>query len=327
MKVLLTGASGFVGSRILARLHAQSIPTALLLRPSSSRHLIQPFLQHADLRPGALDDPPSLAAALADVTHVIHSAGLTKATRTSEFTRVNAEGTRNLLIATHRHAPNLQRFIHLSSLAAVGPSLPSAPAREQDPPHPVSAYGRSKLAGEAIVRQSSPCPALILRPPGVYGPGDRDFLQLFRAARARVLPQFGGGRQPHNLVFADDLAAVIVACLHAPLPHERVFHVAHPHVVTAAQLSQEVARQSGVRALLLPLPKLVLTLLALGGELRARLTGHASILGWDRRRELQAPGWVCDVSLLRDSLGLECPTPLPEGIARTLHWYREQQWL
>ncbi len=327
MMVLLTGASGFIGNRFLALLQERQVPTAILLRPAASRRLLAGSPPHGEVRVGALGDSTSLDRALEGVTHVVHCAGKTKALRAAEFHEVNATGTQNLVEAVGRRGSQISRFVYLSSLAACGPAVASAPAREDAPPSPVSDYGRSKLAAEQVIARLCPVPYVILRPGGVYGPGDRDFLQLFRTVRAHLVPTFAGGRQPLSLVCVDDLAALAMHCLTTAAGAGRVYHVAHPAVVTAGELAHEVARQMGSWTIPVPLPKAVLGATAAAQDLISRWTGKPGILSRERCRELGAAGWVCDTSRLRQELGWECGTALPDGIRQTLAWYRAAGWL
>jgi nucleoside-diphosphate-sugar epimerase len=191
----------------------------------------------------------------------------------------------------------------------------------------VSAYGRSKLAAENVLRQECRVEFTMLRPSAVYGPGDGDFLGLFRAARLGVSPRFGGGRQPLSLVYADDLAEVTVGSLDHPEAAGAVLNVAHPEVVTAGRLADEVARAMDRRPWRVSLPVWTLIPLSWGGEWVGRWTGKPGILGLDRRRELMAPGWVCSCRRLQQQLGMTCPTDLSEGLRRTLAWYRASGWI
>lgn len=327
MKVLLTGANGFVGSHVLDRLRAEGIATAALLRPNSQRHFIAAHLPQVEARLGSLNDPASLRSALADVTHVIHCAGCTKALRNETFDEVNQRGTRHLVEAINAQPGRVQRLVHVSSLAAAGPAGPDQPVNENDSPRPVSAYGRSKLAGEQEVREQCRAAFVILRPPAVYGPRDAEFLRLFKAVRAHVLPRFGGGRQALSLVYVKDLAAAAVASLTHPSAAGQTYFVAASEVVTARVLAEEIAAQMGVWTLPLPLPTGLLWVACLVQQARSRLTGRANVLSLQKYAELKAPGWVCDASKLKRHFGLECPTQLKPGIAETLAWYRQEKWL
>ena len=327
MKVLLTGANGFVGSHILDCLCARGVPTAILLRPGSNRDFVQPHLPDVEVHLGSVTDPATLPAALREVTHVIHCAGRTKARRLDEFRETNQVGTRHVIEAVNQQAERVQRLVHLSSLAASQPATPEAPAREESPSRPVTVYGQSKLAAEAEIRNRCEAESVILRPAAVYGPRDSDFLQLFKAVQAGFCPRFAGGRQALSLVFVKDLAAVAVACLTHPAAAGGTYNVAAPEVVTAGELAGEIARQMGRRPFSPSLPTALLWPVCLAQEALSALTGKPGILSRQKLPELRAPGWVCDTHRLQAELGLNCPTSCRAGVAETLAWYREQGWL
>ena len=327
MKVLLTGANGFVGSHILDKLCARGLATAALLRPAGNQRFIQAHLPRLEVRVGSLSDPQSLDAALRDVTHVIHCAGCTKALRNSEFYEVNQAGTRNVVEAVNRQQGRIQRLVHLSSLAAGGPASPDQPAREDDLPHPVSEYGRSKLAGERELHDACKTEYVILRPPAVYGPRDEAFLPLFKAVQAHILPRFGGGRQTLSLVFAEDLAEAVATCLTHPAAAGKTFYVASGEVTTAHAMAREIAGQMKIRTLSLSLPTVALWPLCCLQETLSWLTRRPNVLSRQKYAELRAPGWVCDPTRLRQEAGFVGGTTLKNGIAKTLAWYRQEGWL
>ena len=327
MKVLLTGASGFVGSHILDLLVAQNIPTAILLRSTSRHRFIEAHLPRVDVRVGSVSEPASLPAALAGITHVIHCAGCTKAIGSSEYYRINRDGARNLIEAVNRYQSEIRQFILISSLAASHPACDDAPAREDDEPAPVTEYWRSKLAGERVLQEHAQVPYTILRPAAVYGPRDGDFLLMFKAARARWVPSFGGGRQQLSLVYVEDVAQAVLACLKGPAPENRLYNVAHAEVLTAHALTAEIGRQLGINTIQFPLPTPLLWPVCLVGEAITRISGRPSIVNLQKYPELAAPGWVCDNRRLYDALHYEPATGLQEGLAKTLSWYRQQGWL
>ncbi len=303
----------------------RGIATRLLLRPTSSDRFIKPHLKSVEVADGSIARPDSLAAALQGITHVIHCAGLVKALRIREFYEVNQAGTRNLVEAAN--TAGIRRLVHVSSLAAAGPGTAEYPVRGSDTPHPVSEYGKSKLAGEQEVRQRARVEWLILRPPAVYGPRDAEFLRLFKAVKAGLLPDVGCGRQALSLVFVEDLARVIVDCLSHPAAAGRVCFVANPEVRTALEFGGLVARELGKRPIRVPIPTPLLWPVCWGQELVSQLTRTPNVLSRQKYSELRAPGWVCESSTLKAELGLECPTGLSEGVARTARAYQAAGWL
>ena len=324
MKILLTGASGFVGSHILDSLRARRLDTVILLRPASDKRFITAHLPNIEVRSGSIDNPVSLEKAMTGVTHVIHCAGATKARHNAEFYQVNQIGTRNVVSAAN--AQRIKRLIHISSLAAAGPALPENPAREDDVPQPVSEYGRSKLGGEIEVRQHARSEFVILRPPAIYGPRDLEFLKLFKAVKSHLLPKTGA-RQALSLAFVKDLAEVTASLVDHPAAAGKTWFVAARETVTATTMAEEIAAQMNNWTVSLPVPTLLLWPVCLVQQTVACLAGRASVLSLQKYAELRAPGWVCDPSRLEDETGQTCPTTLRTGIAETLAWYREHQWL
>jgi nucleoside-diphosphate-sugar epimerase len=327
MKVLLTGANGFVGSHILDALRSRRVPTALLVRPTSDLRFIQDHLPHVEVRRGSVTDLGSLREGLRDITHVLHCAGITKALEVVEFEAVNQGGTANVVTAVNERGGQIQRLVHISSMAAGGPATASGPARETDPPQPVSAYGRSKLAAEREVRDRCRPAFVIVRPPAVYGPRDAEFLRLFRAVQRGWVPVIAGGDQALSLVYAPDLAAAALLCLEHPDATGKTFHVAAREVVTGRQVTEAIARVMGRRVRRLSVPAWSVRLTCLAAGWGARLTRRANLLAHDKHREVLADGWVCDPSRLGRDLGYTCSTTLSDGLAATLVWYREQRWL
>jgi nucleoside-diphosphate-sugar epimerase len=168
---------------------------------------------------------------------------------------------------------------------------------------------------------------VIIRPPAVYGPRDAEFLRLFKSVKSGFLPDVGCGRQPLSLVFVEDLARVIVESLAHPNAAGKVFFAANPEVRTARQFGEQVAEELKKRPIRVPVPVPLLWPVCWGQELISRLTRRANVLSAQKYAELRARGWVCDSSRLKDELGLECPTPLAEGVGRTASAYREAGWL
>src|SRR5512142_302585 len=234
MRALVTGATGFVGSHVVEALAARGDTVTVLARSEARAAPLAPLGVAVAL--GSLEDPAALAAAARGQDVVFHLAGLTAAATPADYQRVNAEGTRRLLEAAAAAAAPRARFVYVSTQAVLGPSRPGERLAEDAPCRPVTAYGRSKLAGEEAVRGATGVAWTIVRPSAVYGPRDREFLAMFRLARLGVAPVIGSGAQQLSLVCAPDLADAIVRACTAPAAAGLTYHAANPEAVTSREL-------------------------------------------------------------------------------------------
>jgi nucleoside-diphosphate-sugar epimerase len=273
---------------------------------------------------GGLEDQAALDQLVTGADVVFHAAGLVAARSESDFVRTNRDGTAVVARASAR--AGVGRLLLVSSLSVTGPSRRGHPLDETSGPGPVSAYGRSKQAGEQAARATG-VPLTILRPPAVYGPRDRAFLTLFRTAARGVVPLLGDGAQELTLVHAADLARALVlaATSHATLG--RTYHAGHPEPVTQRGLAEAVARAIGRRVRMVALPgPLVRGLLGIAGVV-TRAAGRAPLLDRDKANELLAPAWTCSSEALLRDAGWSAEIPLERGLAETVRSYREAGWL
>ncbi len=273
---------------------------------------------------GTLEDEAAIVALVDGADVVFHVAGCVAARSAAEFPRVNRDGAARVAAAAAR--AGVARLVLVSSLSVTGPSRPGHPVDETSGPRPVTAYGRSKQAGEEAVRASG-VPFTVVRPPAVYGPRDRAFLALFGAAARGVVPLLGDGGQEITLVHASDLARALVTAAQARGTLGGTYHAGHPDPVSQRALADAVARAVGrpVRCLHVPAP-LVRGLLGLAGA-ATRAPGRAPLLDGDKASELLAPGWVCSSEALRRDAGWTAEIPLDRGVAGTARAYREAGWL
>jgi nucleoside-diphosphate-sugar epimerase len=273
---------------------------------------------------GALGDEAAALALAEGADVVFHVAGCVAARSEAEFRRVNRDGTACLARASAR--AGVARFLLVSSLSVTGPSRPGHPVDEASGPGPVTAYGRSKKEGEDAVRAAG-VPFTVVRPPAVYGPRDRAFLPLFRAASHGVVPLLGDGAQELTLVHASDLAGALVAAATSGATLGGTYHAGHPALVTQRGLAAAVGRAVGrpVRCPTLPAP-LVRGVLGVAGGV-GRALGRPPLLDGDKANELLAPGWACSSEALRRDAGWAAAIPLDRGLAQTARAYREAGWL
>jgi nucleoside-diphosphate-sugar epimerase len=261
------------------------------------------------------------------VEFVIHLAGVTKSRTAAGYDRGNAAATSNLLRAASL-CDRIARFVHVSSLAAAGPSAADRSLIESDEPHPVSLYGRSKLAGERAVRQS-PLYArtVIVRPPVVYGPRDRDVYQMIRAVARGWMVQIGATQRRFSYIYVGDLVDGLIAAADHPSAGGQLFYMASAAPIAWDEFGNVAARLMRHRLRTVVIPERAAYLLGLCAEWWARLNGRPGILSRDKVLEACCAGWVCDPGRARRELGFCASTGLEEGLRSTLDWYKEAGWL
>ena len=322
MNALVTGATGFVGSHLAEALRRRGDTVTALVRSPAKAAALGPLGVRTVA--GALEDAASLARAVEGQDVVYHVAGLVAARSESEFLRGNRDGTAGLVAAAAR--AKVSRFVYVSSMAAAGPAAPGRPLTGTEPPRPVTVYGRSKLAGEQVVTAGA-LPWVIVRPPTVYGPRDREVLKVFRMARWGVAPVFGDGSQELSAVHGGDLAGALVAAGTAPGTPGKVYYACHPEVVTSAEFVRAVGRAMGRRVRLVPIPgSLGRAMLGLT-EAASRVAGRATILTRDKANEFFQPAWTGDPGPLSRDTGWRAEHDLASGMADTYRWYQSNGWL
>lgn len=328
MRVLVTGASGFLGSHIAEQLAEAGHSVVALVRTSSNTKFLS-SLRGLELATGSVEEASSVRAAMQGVDAVIHSAGLVKARSEDEFFRTNTDGTRNLLSAAREVAPGLRRFVFVSSLAAVGPSLDGRPVDGAGTPHPVTHYGRSKLAAERLVIEAKDqLPVTVIRPPMIYGPRDHEAFAFFQSVSMRFLPYLGDGKNTMSVVYASDAARACIQAIERDVPSGNAYFIDDGKVYVWLDMLKDIERAVGKEALVrLSIPFPVVRGVAMFNEIVGKISNKAMMLTRDKLAELSAPHWVCDSSDTRRDLGWEPKVGWEEGTRLSAAWYRENGWM
>jgi nucleoside-diphosphate-sugar epimerase len=326
--VLVTGSTGFIGMRLLRRLAEEGEKVRVFLRPESNGGALP---EGVEVVRGRFDDPDALAGAVRGVDRIVHLAGVTKALDEAGYDAGNVMPVRNLLAAAREHNSGLKRFLLVSSLTVAGPASEGVcGVGEHDIPAPVSAYGRSKLRAEALCMEySSALPVTIVRPPAVYGPGDRDVLQVFQMLAKGVLISAGSvARQRFSMIYVDDLVCGMMMAARSDRSAGRTYYITSPCSYSWDELiavAQPVFGLTKMYKLSLPKPFVFFVGMVIGAA--GSLRGTVPLINRDKANELVQDYWVCSPEQAEIDLGFTAETTLEEGVAKTIAWYRSKGWL
>jgi len=326
LKILVTGATGFVGSHLAEALVRRSAHVRCLVRKTSDLRWVKDL--DVEYVHGDCCDRDSLRRAVKGVEQVFHLAGVTKAASERTYFEVNALGTKNLLDACVRNGSKVQRFIYLSSQAAAGPSRNGAKKTETDPCEPVSVYGQSKREGEkCVLGHGNELPVVILRPCAVYGPRDKDFYFLFKMLARKVKVRLGSGDNRVNLCYVNDIVRALLLAGEAEDCTGQIFFISDGCDYKSDEIIDILAGIMGANGFRIPVPKSAILAIGALSYRVSRITGRPCLLSRDKAKELVQRNWTCDITRARTVLGFEPRIQLPEGARLTIRWYRDERWL
>ncbi len=322
--ILVTGATGFIGSHLVEALLEARYTLRLLVRRSNA--LIESYKKRgADVVIGSFDDTERLQQALAGVETVIHVAGATKCKTEAEYMYGNLQGTRNLLAAMRRG----QRIILISSQAAGGPSLPDQPIDETAPGNPLTFYGKSKLAGEKEVfrwGETNDNNFVILRPSAVFGPREKDFFTYFKLAKQGIAPILGSGRKQFSIIYVKDFVRAIIKTLESDTKR-RIFYVCNNDGCTWNEFGGLVKQAIGGTVISVKIPEITAYPVAFVSELFARFSDRAALINRQKIIEMRQDAWLCSNRRISEELGWQPHWTLSDAIQETAAWYRSEGWI
>jgi len=323
--VLITGANGFIGSRLCALFLKEGFRVYAGVRKSADLNMLQELA--VEFRYGDVTDPAGLSAMVTGVDYVTHNAGIVKAKSAPQFYAVNSNGTRNLLQAIAQHNPTIKRFVLVSSMAAVGPSRDGRPITEETVPNPATAYGQSKLAGERVCAEySNKLPITIVRPHGVYGPGDKEALSFFQIANSRLKPLFGRTDRMMQMVHVDDVCRGVLKATLADVKSGNTYAIAENRSYTLREMVTLLEQASGKKGFPLYVPGPVFKVIAAVSEMVFKMVGRTPMLTRDKANELLG-SWEVSTEKARRELGFESQVSFAQGARETFAWYREHGWM
>ncbi|HVY47815.1 MAG TPA: NAD-dependent epimerase/dehydratase family protein [Minicystis sp.] len=323
-KAFVTGASGFIGRRVRDALLDAGVDVVAIRRagspePRRGRSAVVDYADAAAVRELVAHERPD---------YVVHVAGATKGVTLDDFRRANVMPTEHLARALAEAHPGVKRFVHVSSLTSYGPSSKARHHREGDPRRPIEFYGMSKLEAEqAVEALGERIPWTILRPGGVYGPGDADYFELFKSVERGMNVFFGNKDRLFSAVFVDDLVRAIDLAATAEATRGKGYFVSDGAPVSWGEFQRHIVEASGRRVVTIDLPEFLVGVAATFGELATKIDKKPRLFNRQKAKMGAEEAWTCHADALAADAAFAATVLVPEGVRRTLAWYRAERWV
>ena len=330
MNIIITGSNGFIGQHLIQFLK-QKFPASNISclvrkvrKPQNSCEVSCHCVDYSDL--ASLQNLEILKSA----DYIFHLAGVTKGISMEDFVNGNVIPTKNLLEAVlgiYNENPKFKRFVFISSLAAGGPAkCLENPKKEADADQPVEFYGESKLLAENIVAEYGKfIPTTIIRPSAVYGPGDLDFLNIFKMLNKNLSIFHGNKNDFMSLIFAKDLAEGIVQAALSDETIGRTYYLTHPQKISWLEFHKISAEILGKKPIEINVPKFCLDLLAIFGEIYSKICKKNCIFNKQKIKMAKYKYWICSDEKAAKDFGFVAKTDLKSGLEKTLDWCRRNR--
>lgn len=326
-KVLITGASGFVGYHLIVTAIECGLEVYAAVRPNSNvSHLKELNVNYVQLNFDAVDE---LKATLEEkqYAYIIHAAGTTKAKTLQEYNRVNAEYSRNLALAASLVNYTVEKFVFVSSLAAIGPIADFNTSIGDDATaNPVTFYGLSKKLAEEYLNEIDNLPLITVRPTAVYGPREKDIFILFKTINSGLEPYIGRFNQQLSFIYVKDLAEIIIRLLKSDIVH-KTYNITDGLTYDRYALAEGLKKALHKKTLKVHIPLGIIKGLAGFMDTIYARSSKTPTINKEKIKELTAPNWACNIENLKRDLQFEPQYNLERGLAETVKWYKANHWL
>ena len=331
MKILVTGASGFIGSFIVEEALRRDMEVWAAVRKSSSRkYLTDERINFIELNLSSEDDLRQQLAGY-EFDYVVHAAGATKCLHKRDFFKTNTDGTINLVNALITLKMPIKRFVYLSSLSIFGAIRETSPyleIEESDIPRPNTVYGKSKLLAEKFLDTiGNDFPYVILRPTGVYGPREKDYFMMAKTIKGHIDFSVGFKHQDITFIYVQDLVQAVFLTFNRG-KNGRKYFLSDGNVYNSTEFSNyihdDLGRPWWIR---IKAPLFILRLATFVGEYIGKITGKTSALNNDKYNILKQRNWRCNIEPAVDELGFHPQYDLKRGTELAIKWYKDNNWL
>ena len=328
-KILITGASGFIGNFLVEEGLKRNYEVYAAIRKSSNiEHLKNKSVNFIEIDFSNKEDLNSKLASINEFKYIIHNAGITKSLKKESFSEINYQYTKNFIEAIKQTNLNPSKFFFVSSLSAAGPGKAdtSIPISLTDESAPISNYGLSKLAAEKYITEISNFSYIIVRPTAVYGPGDKDFFNMVKLINNHIDLMIGAHKQALSFIYVKDLSRSIFDLLESPVKNKTYF-ISDGNCYDKTAMSDLIAEILQKRIIRFYTPVFLAKIIASFSEIISSITGKVSVINLEKIKEFSAINWNCDISQLIDDIKFKPDYSLAQGLQETIDWYKQRSWI
>lgn len=326
-RILITGASGFIGSFMVDEAIKRGYEVWAGVRKSSNKtHLTSSEVHFIDLD---YINVEKLAQQVSEFDYIIHCAGLTKSVRITEFEQINHQHSVNLLDALRLSGAKLTKFIQMSSLSVMGrgDEINFTPFEPSDAPHPNTAYGKSKLQFDDYLEQNANVPYIILRPTGVYGPRERDYLMMIKSIKQGLNIKAGFTTQQLTFIYIQDLVDLAFAALESNIKRG-TYLLSDGRTYSDTQYTQLIKKLLPQKHTInIRVPLFLLKTISHIAYFLSKITNRPATLNPDKYKIMKQRNWKCSIKEATDDFGFSPKYDLEAGLRATIEWYKKNNWI
>lgn len=332
-RLLITGASGFIGSYLCEKGVELGYEVWAGIRKSSSKKYLQdPKLNFIEL---TFEDREKLKSQILAFNQeygkfdlIIHNAGCTKAPRNEDYRNINFVNTKNFVDILLETGNNPEKFIFTSSLAAFGPGKENStdPVLLSQTPNPINLYGKSKLEAEQYLRSLPELNCIIMRPTGVYGPREKDYFTVFNMINHKFEGYIGSSKQLLTFIYVKDLVRAYYLAMEADIRNTSYF-LSESKWYYTSDFYTLIKKSLHKKSFRIVVPLWIVQGIASVNDSIGKLTGKYPTLNNDKLGILKATNWVCETTPLKTDLNFEPLYDLEKGVEETALWYKKEGWL